>query len=205
VNGLLLDLDGVFYVGTSAVPGACEALQWSQRRRFPHLFVTNTTFRPRQAIVEKLRRFGIKLQAAQLLTPAVAAAEWLGKHCRGEVAPFVPAATEPELSAFPCWEPGRGNRVCAVMVGDDIRGDAEGAQRAGLGAILVRTGKLSPTDLNLGILPPGSARFHRGPARMVAGRSRWTRGRGSLALPAMALGSTPPAACLLLAHSRLLQ
>jgi HAD superfamily hydrolase (TIGR01458 family) len=34
-----------------------------------------------------------------------------------------------------------------VMVGDDVRSDVEGAQRAGLTGVLVRTGKFSPSDL----------------------------------------------------------
>ncbi len=38
-----------------------------------------------------------------------------------------------------------------LMVGDDIRGDVEGAQRAGLHAALVKTGKFQPQDLQLGV------------------------------------------------------
>ena len=40
-----------------------------------------------------------------------------------------------------------------VMIGDDIRGDIEASQQAGLKAIQVRTGKFSDTDLELGITP----------------------------------------------------
>ena len=40
-----------------------------------------------------------------------------------------------------------------VMIGDDIRGDVEGAQKAGLHAVLVRTGKYRDSDLDLGITP----------------------------------------------------
>ncbi len=40
-----------------------------------------------------------------------------------------------------------------VMIGDDIRGDIEAAQNAGMTAILVRSGKFSETDLELGIKP----------------------------------------------------
>ena len=41
----------------------------------------------------------------------------------------------------------------SVMVGDDIRGDVDAAQRAGLHGILVQTGKYRPPDLDLGIVP----------------------------------------------------
>jgi ribonucleotide monophosphatase NagD (HAD superfamily) len=39
------------------------------------------------------------------------------------------------------------------MIGDDIRGDIEASQQAGLKAIMVRTGKFSQQDLELGISP----------------------------------------------------
>lgn len=40
-----------------------------------------------------------------------------------------------------------------VMVGDDVRTDVEGAQRAGIGGILVRTGKFTPADLEGDVRP----------------------------------------------------
>ena len=40
-----------------------------------------------------------------------------------------------------------------MMIGDDIRGDIEASQQAGLKAIQVRTGKFSEADLELGITP----------------------------------------------------
>ncbi|MDT8282000.1 MAG: TIGR01458 family HAD-type hydrolase [Gammaproteobacteria bacterium] len=40
-----------------------------------------------------------------------------------------------------------------IMIGDDIRGDIEASQQAGLKAILVRTGKYTEADLNSGIIP----------------------------------------------------
>ena len=40
-----------------------------------------------------------------------------------------------------------------VMVGDDVRADVEGAQRAGLTGVLVRTGKFSPSDLDGEVRP----------------------------------------------------
>jgi HAD superfamily hydrolase (TIGR01458 family) len=40
-----------------------------------------------------------------------------------------------------------------VMVGDDIRSDVEGAQRAGLTGVLVRTGKFTPADTDGDVTP----------------------------------------------------
>ena len=46
-----------------------------------------------------------------------------------------------------------GDNDNIVMIGDDIRGDIQASQQAGLKAILVRTGKFTEQDLNLGIKP----------------------------------------------------
>ena len=40
-----------------------------------------------------------------------------------------------------------------LMIGDDIRGDIEGAQRAGINGVLVRSGKFRPSDLGQAITP----------------------------------------------------
>ena len=40
-----------------------------------------------------------------------------------------------------------------LMIGDDIRGDIDGAHKAGLQAMLVRTGKFRQSDLTMGITP----------------------------------------------------
>jgi len=45
----------------------------------------------------------------------------------------------------------------SLMIGDDIRGDIDGAQRAGLKAMLVRTGKFRPEDLQGAIRPDAVA------------------------------------------------
>ncbi len=46
-----------------------------------------------------------------------------------------------------------GDQDNIVMIGDDIRGDIEASQHAGLKAIQVRTGKYSASDLDIGITP----------------------------------------------------
>ena len=51
-----------------------------------------------------------------------------------------------------CKELGFAPSEC-LMIGDDIVGDIQGAQEAGLQAALVQTGKFSEKDLKLGIKP----------------------------------------------------
>jgi phospholysine phosphohistidine inorganic pyrophosphate phosphatase len=242
VRGLLLDLDGVVYVGEQPVTGATRTIEWLTREGIPFCFLTNTTSRPRQAIVDKLAGLGISVGADQILTPAVAAVAWLRHHEIDHPALFVPDATAAEFAelhpvrgddeqgagavvvgdlgdgwSFPTlnrafrllmsdaavplvalgmtrfWRAEDGLRLDAgafvraleyaagrtavvvgkpdpmfygiavdalglpadqvVMVGDDIHTDVEGAQRAGLTGVLVRTGKFSPSDLSGGVSP----------------------------------------------------
>ena len=246
MRGVLLDLDGVLYVGDEPVPGAAAAVDWLEREGIPHRYLTNTTSRPRQEIVDRLTGMGVAARAEQVLTPAVAAAGWLRRHEVRRPALFVPDATARELAApdpLPdsvaggaedgadavvvgdlgrawdfatlnrafrllmggtrpplvalgltrYWRADDGLRLDAgpfvraleyaagrpavvlgkpdpafyraavddlglepgevVMVGDDIRTDVEGAQRAGLAGVLVRTGKFSPADLAGDVTP----------------------------------------------------
>jgi len=242
VRGVLLDLDGVVYVGDDPVPGSAGAIDWLERVGVPHRYLTNTTSRPRWAIVAKLGGMGITATADQILTPAVTAVAWLRRHRVERPALFVPEATAKEFAELdplpadagegagavvvgdlgPGWDFATLNRAFrllmddeatplialgltrywraddglrldagpyvraleyavgrpaivlgkpdaafyataveelgldltqVVMVGDDIRSDVEGAQRAGLTGVLVRTGKFSWSDLAGDVTP----------------------------------------------------
>lgn len=238
---MLLDLDGVVYVGNEPVPGAAETVAWLVREGVPYRFLTNTTSRPRQAIVDKLGGMGIAAGTDMILTPGVAAVAWLRRHAIEHPALFVPDATAVEFAELEplrdpdggagavvigdlgegwdyrtlnlalrlllsdpapplvalgmtrYWRAEDGLRLDAgafvraleyasgrtavvvgkpdptfyatavgalglepgevVMVGDDIRTDVEGAQRAGLVGVLVRTGKFSGSDLTGDVVP----------------------------------------------------
>ena len=73
IKGILFDLDGVLYVSERAIDGAHSTLEWVERQGIPHLFLTNTTSRPRSAIVDKLAGMGIHIDPGAILTPAVEA------------------------------------------------------------------------------------------------------------------------------------
>jgi phospholysine phosphohistidine inorganic pyrophosphate phosphatase len=118
VRGILLDLDGVLYVGDEAVPGAADAIAWLRQCDVPHLFVTNTSSRPRAAIVDKLARFGIEARAEQILTPAAAAAAWLQESDVGRPALFVPDETASEFADLDPLPADSEKGAGCVVVGD---------------------------------------------------------------------------------------
>ena len=70
MSAVLFDLDGVLYEGDKAIDGAAEAVDWFVANNIPHLFLTNTTSKPRSALVEKLFGYGITTNEDEYLTPA---------------------------------------------------------------------------------------------------------------------------------------
>jgi HAD superfamily hydrolase (TIGR01458 family) len=118
LQGILFDLDGVVYLGDAPIDGAVAALDWVREYQIPHLFVTNTTSRPRAALCAKLARMGIDVASDRILTPPVAAANWLRTHTNGPVALFVPEATATEFGEHPPWQGDANQPVAAVVLGD---------------------------------------------------------------------------------------
>jgi HAD superfamily hydrolase (TIGR01458 family) len=225
-RGILLDLDGVLYVGREPLTGAATALARLRDAGLPLGFVTNTTRRSRRIIRADLGAMGFAIADAELFTPARAACDWIaarglapyllihpglaedfdGVPAGGEDAVVVGDAGEGftyaalntafrllmrgapllalaanryfreadglSLDAGPfvaALEHASGTRALlfgkpapaffhaavaglgcapdeAVMIGDDVEADVNGAIAAGLAGILVRTGKYRPED-----------------------------------------------------------
>jgi phospholysine phosphohistidine inorganic pyrophosphate phosphatase len=118
MRGILFDLDGVLYNSEEPIAGAADALSWVRGQSIPHLFVTNTTSRGRDALVEKLARFGIQTDQNQILTPCVAAAEWLRKQEGGPVALFVRLKTHREFDGLELLPSDAGTGARYVVIGD---------------------------------------------------------------------------------------
>lgn len=116
--GLLLDLDGVLYEGDHAIAGAAEAVAWCRAQGIPHLFLTNTTSRPRRALVPKLARMGIEAEAADILAPPFAAALWLRQQGAGRCALFVASTSLEEFAGLPLTDPEYNDHPAAVVIGD---------------------------------------------------------------------------------------
>ncbi len=115
-RAVLIDLDGVLYEGEQPVPGARDALRWLNTKGVPHLFLTNTTSRPREAVRTKLQRLGFEFAAEAILTPAIATRHWLQQADLHRVLPLVPEATLQDLGDQTLCAPGEP--ADAVIVGD---------------------------------------------------------------------------------------
>ncbi len=118
LRGILFDLDGVLYNSDSLIEGAVEAVDWVERRRIPHLFVTNTSSRSRAVLAEKLAAFGFRIAESAILTPAVAAADWLRKRPPAPVALFVRPSTRSEFAGIPFLPDDAERGAAYVVIGD---------------------------------------------------------------------------------------
>jgi HAD superfamily hydrolase (TIGR01458 family) len=70
IRGLLIDIDGVLTIDGRTVEGAPEAIERLGRMGIPFRILTNSTVRPRSAIVERLARAGFRIDADRISTPA---------------------------------------------------------------------------------------------------------------------------------------
>lgn len=118
IKGILFDLDGVIYDADEAIPGAAETLAWVREREIPHLFVTNTTSKPRAELARKLEGFGIRATEEDIWTPAAAASAWLAERGGVPVALFVPDATREEFRGLELCPEDAESGAAAVVIGD---------------------------------------------------------------------------------------
>jgi glycerol-1-phosphatase len=76
----LLDLDGVVYLGGTAIPGAAEALRKAGAAGMRLAYVTNNAFRTPAAIAALLTSFGVQATSQDVVTSAQAAARMLAER-----------------------------------------------------------------------------------------------------------------------------
>ena len=120
-DGLLLDIDGVLHVGDQAIPGARETLDSLKSSAIPTKLVTNTTSRPRAAVVDRLQRIGFDVEVDDVLTPASFAVDLCKARGYHRVALVVSHALREDLSDLE-EVTSPGSAVDAVIVGDLGRG-----------------------------------------------------------------------------------
>jgi HAD superfamily hydrolase (TIGR01450 family) len=76
----LLDLDGVIYLGGSAIPGAVDALEAASAAGMRLAFVTNNASRTPSAVAAQLSGFGLTARASDVVTSSHAAARLLAER-----------------------------------------------------------------------------------------------------------------------------
>lgn len=112
ITGVLLDLDGVIYVGDAPLPGAIAAAERLREAGLRLAFLTNTTRTPHRLLRDKLAAMGLILTPKELITPAAAAREWIAtRGLRPHL--VVHPALEEDFAGLPSGSDGE-----AVVIGD---------------------------------------------------------------------------------------
>lgn len=124
MRAYLFDLDGTLYQGDAVIPGAPELIARLRRAGVPFRFVTNTTSKPRSAIVARLRSYGFALEEEEVFTALLAGAALAREMGCDSLMPLVPPAALEDLAGFnliggTSGRPAGSPTGCsAVMVGD---------------------------------------------------------------------------------------
>jgi HAD superfamily hydrolase (TIGR01458 family) len=77
VRGFLIDIDGTVTEAENLISGVPQALAHLRARSLPYRLVTNTTSKPRSAIVNKMRSFGLDDPPEAIITAPVIGREYL--------------------------------------------------------------------------------------------------------------------------------
>jgi HAD superfamily hydrolase (TIGR01450 family) len=77
VKGVLIDLDGVLYMGNDPVPGAPRAVRYLKEHGYMTRFVSNSTRKSRTSIMSRLQAFGFDIRLDEIFTPAAAAINYI--------------------------------------------------------------------------------------------------------------------------------
>jgi glycerol-1-phosphatase len=77
---LLVDLDGVAYLGDQPIDGAAAALATARERGVGVVFVTNNASRPPAVVASQLVAMGVSAQPTEVMTSAIAAAAELARR-----------------------------------------------------------------------------------------------------------------------------
>ncbi len=118
MQALLFDMDGVLYNSEEPISRASETLAWVRRSEVPHLFVTNTTSRGRDALAAKLARFGIPASPNDIMTPCEAAADWLRSQEAARVALFLRPAARSAFDGLELLPDDAESGADYVVIGD---------------------------------------------------------------------------------------
>ena len=118
MRALLFDLDGVLYQSDRVIDGAVETLRWCERRGIPHLFVTNTSSKPRSALVDRLSSMGLSVSAEQIFTPPVAAYDYLTANDAMPLALFVREPTREDFEGLDVLDDDAEQGAGSVVIGD---------------------------------------------------------------------------------------
>jgi 4-nitrophenyl phosphatase len=83
IRNLIIDMDGVSYRGTSALPGVSDFLEFLSSSSIKSLLATNNSTLTPERFQERLASMGIEvddIRSERIITSSIAAAQYLSAH-----------------------------------------------------------------------------------------------------------------------------
>src|SRR5438105_2414438 len=77
IRALLIDLDGVLWVGSQPLPGVAEFFSWLDAHQIRSILVSNNATRRADYTVDRVRTMGVEIPPERVLTSADATPRWL--------------------------------------------------------------------------------------------------------------------------------
>ena len=114
--GVLLDIDGVLYVGDEPIEGAHRALRELRALSGGVRMLTNTTSRSRREVHEHLLKLGFDVSLEEVLTPAAMVERYCRERDFGSVTVLVSEGLREDLAAL--GSTPLGAQPDAVILGD---------------------------------------------------------------------------------------
>jgi len=80
IRGVVLDMDGVLWRGNSVLPGVADFFTFVRVHHIAFALATNNSTKRVEAYVERLNQIGVPVRPEQVVTSAVATAEYIARH-----------------------------------------------------------------------------------------------------------------------------
>lgn len=156
ITGLLIDLDGVLYIGSQPIKGAVSYMRHLAEEQFPFRYITNTTRMSRTSLMNYMRRMSFPSEEEWIFSAPMAAQRYVAK-------------LKPQ-SVF-------------LITGGDVRRDFEDLPQADEYADVVLMGDPG-SELNYGMLNKGFRFLMEGAQFVAMQRNRYWRTEEGLVMDA---------------------
>lgn len=100
VKGLLLDLNGVFYVANRTLPGAREAIAAMRKSGLPYRYATNNTTQSIQTMSQSLQAMELSIEPAEIISASYAAVLHLRQMGSPTIYPLLAEDTKQDFAEF---------------------------------------------------------------------------------------------------------
>lgn len=100
IKGVLIDLDGVLYVGDDVIAGAQDTLNYLRQQQIPYRFITNTSTRTAADVANKLRAMGFSVDDEEIFSAVSATRNFLCKLGSPSVHLLIRESARSEFAEF---------------------------------------------------------------------------------------------------------